>query len=193
MSRCLATVVLVGAALGCEASLTPAVTPNIDTMGRPGVETRADMTLGIGPVERYHFYFGGGPGVGYRQPIGPYFLHTAEVGVQFGGIEKKPLLRGRAGGIVVPRVGADGLYLGTGAVGDVLFGVAETQRPARGRILLGPRLQAECICISPRTPNPKPLGLLSAGVAMQWVLLHIDMGPRPESIRREGPSVKHAP
>jgi hypothetical protein len=161
--------------LACEASLTPAIAPTVDTTGKFGVETRVDLTLGFGDSDHYVFYGGGGPGAGYSEPLGPYFLHSLELGVQGGGVERRPLVRGRGGLVITPRVGAEQTLWGFGGVADVLFGVAETKRPQQwGRLLLGFRFQGECLCtdFDGDEPGPDPVGLLSHALVMQWVIVH---------------------
>jgi hypothetical protein len=105
-----------------------------------------------------------------------------DVGARIGAFEATPPVRGRVGLLIAPRVNADGTYYGTGGVGDILVGVAETgsQRPYRGRILLGARVQGECLCVRPNGPDGLPLppfGMFSHSFLMQWIFIHEPLYP----------------
>jgi hypothetical protein len=163
-------------------ALAPAVAPTVDTSGRFGVEARFDLTLAFGDTETAIAYVGGGPGGGYSELLGGYFLHSAEVGAQIGSFEQTPAVRGRVGLLAAPRVTADGIYMGVGGVGDVLFGVVRTGsvRPYRGLILLGARIQGECLCVRPEAEDGTTLpvaGLFSHAFVMQWIFIHEPLYP----------------
>jgi hypothetical protein len=174
------------ASTGCELSLTPSISPTLDTTGAVGVEGRLEFGVAFGApsVEAMAAI---GPGGGYNRNMGGYFTHESIMGAQFGDVmdpDVAPAIRGRAAFTSTIRAGERGpTRLGLGGVLDLMFGVGRTKHPF-GIFLLGPHFQAEGILPDDAFQERAIFGF---GLVAQWIFVASQYGPTPRIVPNPPP------
>lgn len=171
---------------GCEMWLTPSVSPTVDIRGNAGFEGRVEFGVSLG-APATNAFLQVGPGGGYNQELGGYFVHESSVGMQFGEVddlERPHPIRGRVAFDWSVRGGEHGLWMGPGGLLELLFGVARTRGPL-GVFLIGPRLQVDGVLPD---EGRKPNVVVMPAFVMQWVFGWFYGEPRrPPPVRTTPP------
>jgi hypothetical protein len=165
------TALLALSTAACEMSLTPSITPTVDIEGRAGVEGRVEFGMAFGPPG-LGVFAQIGPGGGFNEDLGGYFIHESTAGMHFGDVEDPEeigQIRGRVGLTMSLRYGENGYRIGPEGLLDLLFSVAHTKGPF-GIFLLGPRLQVDGIL--PDDEEGVPRGaIFMPGFVFQWLFV----------------------